>query len=86
MNKNTDSLKEASNESCEPSNELEDLTKPTMWQVIFSVMSAFVGIQNSKNKERDFKHGNFKVFVFVAAALTLLFLATIFTVVQLVTG
>ena len=57
---------------------------PSLWQVICSVLAAFVGIQNSKNKQRDFKHGNHKVFIAVGIAMTLLFLLSVFTVVQLV--
>ena len=57
---------------------------PSLLQVIGSVLSAFIGIQNSKNKERDFKHGNHKVFIIVGITLTLAFLLTVFTVVQLV--
>lgn len=64
----------------------DETNAPTMLQVIGSVMAAFIGIQSKKNKERDFKHGNFKVFVVVAAIFTLLFLIGIFTVVQIVTG
>jgi len=57
---------------------------PTLLQVIMSVLAAFGGVQNKKNKERDFKHGNFKVFAIVAALFTLLFLLSIFAVVQMV--
>jgi hypothetical protein len=57
---------------------------PSLWQVICSVLAAFVGIQNSKNKQRDFKHGNHKVFIAVGIAMTLVFLLSVFTVVQLV--
>jgi len=57
---------------------------PTLLQVMMSVLAAFGGVQNKENKERDFKHGNFKVFVIVAASFTFLFLLGIFAVVQLV--
>ena len=57
---------------------------PNLLQVIASVLSAFIGVQSSKNKERDFKHGNHKVFIVVGIGLTLVFLLSIFTVVQLV--
>lgn len=57
---------------------------PSLLQVIGSVLAAFIGIQNSKNKERDFKHGNHKVFIAVGIVMTLVFLFSVFTVVQLV--
>ncbi|MFT7130046.1 MAG: hypothetical protein ACI89U_002168 [Gammaproteobacteria bacterium] len=84
MNNHTDNPKKKA--SIESGNELDESKKPTILEVIFSVMAAFVGIQSRKNKERDFKHGNFKVFVVVAAAFTLLFLITIIAIVQLVTN
>lgn len=57
---------------------------PNILQVIGSVLAAFVGIQNKKNKERDFKHGNHKVFIAVGIIMTLVFLISVLTVVQLV--
>ena len=71
-------------ESTERKTDGKDDRAPNILQVIASVFAAFIGIQNKKNKERDFKHGNFKVFVAVAAIFTLLFLLSIFTVVQIV--
>lgn len=57
---------------------------PNLLQVIGSVLAAFVGVQNKKNKERDFKHGNHRVFIAVGITMTLVFLISVFTVVQLV--
>lgn len=57
---------------------------PSFLQVIGSVLSAFVGIQNKKNKERDFKHGNHKVFIIVGLLMTFTFLVTLITIVQIV--
>ena len=64
--------------------ESQDDKAPNLLQVIGSVLSAFIGIQSSKNKERDFKHGNHKVFIIVGVGLTITFLLTVFTVVQVV--
>ncbi len=52
--------------------------------VVSSVLAAGLGIQNSKNRERDFKQGNFKVFVIAGIVFTLLFIGTVFTIVQMV--
>lgn len=57
---------------------------PNIFQVMGSVLAAFFGVQSSKNKERDFKHGNHKVFIIVGILMTLLFLASVITVVQIV--
>ncbi len=53
-------------------------------QVIGSVLAAGLGIQSSKNRERDFKQGRIWVFVAAGIIFTLLFIGTVFTVVQLV--
>jgi hypothetical protein len=54
------------------------------FQVLGSVLAAGLGVQSSKNRERDFKQGKFRVFVIAGIAFTLVFMATIFTIVQLV--
>lgn len=58
--------------------------KPTPIQLIGSVVSAAVGIQNSKHRERDFKHGKASSFVIAGALFAVLFAITVFSVVQFV--
>lgn len=53
-------------------------------QVVGSVFAAGLGVQSSKNRERDFKQGRFGVFLAAGIIFTLLFIGTVFTVVQLV--
>jgi len=53
-------------------------------QVVSSVFAAGLGVQSSKNRERDFKQGRFSVFVAAGIVFTLLFIGAVFTVVQLV--
>ncbi len=53
-------------------------------QVVSSVMAAGLGVQSSKNRERDFKQGRLGVFIAAGIIFTLLFIGTVFTVVQLV--
>lgn len=72
-------------QSDEDRDNAEDSGKaPTFFQVMGSVLAAFFGVQSSKNKERDFKHGNHKVFIAVGIVMTLVFLLTVITVVQIV--
>ena len=52
--------------------------------VIGSVFAAGLGVQSSKNRERDFKQGNFKTFVIAGIVFTLLFIRAVYGVVQLV--
>jgi hypothetical protein len=53
-------------------------------QVVSSVMAAGLGVQSSKNRERDFKQGRLGVFIAAGIIFTLLFIGSVFTVVQLV--
>ena len=53
-------------------------------QVVSSVMAAGLGVQSSKNRERDFRQGRLGVFIAAGVIFTLLFIVTVFTVVQLV--
>ena len=53
-------------------------------EVVSSVLAAGLGVQNSKNRERDFKQGRFGVFVAAGIVFTLLFIGIVVTVVQLV--
>ena len=53
-------------------------------QVVASVFAAGLGVQSSKNRERDFKQGRAGVFIAAGIIFTLLFIGTVVTVVQLV--
>jgi hypothetical protein len=53
-------------------------------QVIGSVFAAGLGVQSSKNRERDFKQGRFGVFVAAGILFTLLFMGTLYAIVSLV--
>ena len=55
-----------------------------LFQVIGSVFAAGLGVQSSKNRERDFKQGKFSVFIIAGVVFTLLFIAAVFTIVQMV--
>ena len=57
---------------------------PKLGQIIGSVLSAAIGIQSSKNRERDFKHGKTSTFVIAGIIFVALFITTVFTVVKLV--
>lgn len=53
-------------------------------QVVSSIFAAGLGVQSSKNRERDFKQGRFGVFLAAGFIFTLLFIGTVVTIVQLV--
>ncbi len=53
-------------------------------QVIGSVLASGLGVQSSKNRERDFKQGRAGVIIAAGLIFTVLFIAALVTVVQLV--
>lgn len=68
-----------------PSETNEDDTPPIKpWHVVGSVFAAGLGVQSSKNRERDFKQGRFGVFLAVGFLFTLVFIGSVYGVVQLV--
>ena len=55
--------------------------RPGAFDIIFSVLSSFFGVQSSRNQERDFQHGQPIHFIIVGLGLTLLFILVIWLVV-----
>ena len=64
--------------------ETEDLRKPTLREVTMSVLAAAIGVQNAKNRERDFTRGNPLVFVTAGLIFTVVFVLTLVGIVHLV--
>lgn len=56
---------------------------PTLWQTIKSVAASFFGVQSSKNRERDFKHGKPMHFIAVGLAATIVFVLLVLLVVRM---
>lgn len=57
-------------------------TKPSLWQVISSVNAAFLGVQSSKNRERDFTQGKASHYIVVGIIMTLLLIAGLVFIVK----
>ncbi len=70
----------------QPENEqlVEEEQKPNATDLLKSTLSAAIGVQSNSNRERDFKHGNIKTFVFAGIIFTVLFIGTVITVVNMV--
>jgi len=58
--------------------------RPTVLQMAASVASAALGVQSTRNRERDFRKGSPARFVIMGIIGTALFVLTIVTVVRLV--
>ncbi len=52
--------------------------------VVGSVLSAAFGVQSSRNRERDFNSGNYRQFIIAGLIFTVLFVATLVVVVNVV--
>lgn len=57
---------------------------PTLWDVTKSVLSAMLGVQKSKNHERDFSYGKPWQYVIVGLIAVGVFIGILVTVVNVV--
>ena len=55
----------------------------TLWDTIKSVAASFFGVQSSKNRERDFKHGKAAHVIAVGLIATVLFVLAVVMAVRL---
>jgi hypothetical protein len=62
----------------------ESKQKPNLISVVKSILAAGIGVQSDKNRTRDFEQGNPLTFIFGGIVFTLLFIATVATVVGFV--
>ena len=62
----------------------DDKKEPSLLDVTRSVLWAFLGVQKSKNHERDFKHGKPSQYIIVGLIGIAIFIAIIISVVNLV--
>jgi Protein of unknown function (DUF2970) len=65
----------------EPSREARPMSTRA---VVGSVLSAAFGVQSSRNRERDFNQGSYRQFIIAGVIFTVLFVATLVAVVNLV--
>lgn len=62
------------------------MSKPSWWQVIQSVLAAFMGIQSKSNREHDFTKGSVINYIVVGIALTIIFILTLIFIIKLIIG
>jgi len=62
----------------------EEPTQLSLLSIVASTLSAAIGVQNSKNRKRDFTSGKLMPFIIAGVIFTLLFIGTVFTIVQIV--
>lgn len=66
------------------SNDNEKAKKISFLSVMRSVAAAAFGVQTKKNRERDFNNGKPIVFITAGLVFVLLFILSVYTVVQIV--
>lgn len=57
---------------------------PSLWDVTKSVMAAMLGVQKSKNHQRDFQYGKPSQYIIVGLIAVTIFIGIIVTVVKVV--
>ncbi len=62
----------------------ESAQEPGFREVVMSVLAAALGVQSSKNRQRDFTKGNALVFIAAGLIFTILFVLTLIGVVNLI--
>jgi hypothetical protein len=60
------------------------MSKPTITQVVKSVLAAFIGVQSETNRKKDFEHGSLSTYVIAGFIFTILFVAAIIFIVSIV--
>ena len=66
---------------------MEQNQKPSFFQVIGSVVAAAIGVQSTRNRERDFSAGGSATpYIIAGVAFTILLILTIIGAVRLVLG
>ena len=58
----------------------------TWSQILRSSLAAGLGVQSSRNRQRDFADGSPRRFIVMGVVLTMLFIASLVTVIQIITG
>lgn len=58
-------------------------SRPTLWEVTRSVAAAFFGVQSSRQRRRDFTHGNPWHYLIIGLVMTALVVVAFWSAVQL---
>jgi len=62
------------------------MSKPTITQVIRSILAAVIGVQSNANRQRDLKEGHLSVYLIGGLIFTVLFVSAIVFLVSTILG
>lgn len=60
------------------------MSKPTIIDVVKSVLAAAIGVQSKKNRLKDFEQGSLPIYLITGLIFTILFIATLVWIVSAV--
>lgn len=66
------------------SEDTDKARSPSFGSVLFSVLASMFGVQSNRRREADFTHGKPSHYILVGLLVTLVFVLTVWGVVQLV--
>jgi len=61
----------------------EQPRKATLWEVVKSILAAFLGVQSKQKAEHDFQQPSVWVYIAMGVIFTFLFIGTIISIVKL---
>lgn len=62
------------------------MSKPTITQVIKSVLAAAIGVQSNDNRQKDFEQGSLSSYIIAGVIFTVLFICGLVFLVSTVLG
>lgn len=62
--------------------EQKSVKKPTFGQIVVSTLAAALGVQSSKNRERDFSGGNIYTYIAAGVIFTVIFVVVMMIIVK----
>jgi hypothetical protein len=62
------------------------MSKPTITQVIKSVIAAAIGVQSNENRQKDFEHGSLSTYIIAGIIFIVLFVSGLVFLVSTVLG
>ncbi|TAN71770.1 MAG: DUF2970 domain-containing protein [Methylobacter sp.] len=62
------------------------MSKPTITQVIKSVLAAAIGVQSNENRQKDFEQGSLPAYIIAGLIFTVLFVTGLVFLVSTVLG
>ncbi len=70
--------------SDDPASNVAEEQPLSFWQMLSSTLWAALGVQNNKNRQRDFSRGKATHFIFFGIGFTVFFVLAVYAVVSLV--